>query len=212
MVRIGITGCICAGKSSLCKLLESSYNCLLINADNVGHECYIKDTQCYYKLIENFTNDIIDKESHEIDRRKLGSIVFSSKEKMEALQAIVWPEIRQKLIDQMNIYEANNPNNNVIIVEAAVLLEANWQDLFDIVVLINADDDIVIKRLTNRNNFTIEDANKRLAAQLTLEQRKEKLSNINHIIIDNNEDMDSLISNSEYIKFIEKYFKMNEKC
>lgn len=212
MVRIGITGCICAGKSSLCKLLETSYNCFLINADIVGHECYIKDTQCYNKLIENFTNDILDKESHEIDRRKLGSIVFSSKEKMKILQSIVWPEIRQKLIDQMNIYEANNPNNNVIIVEAAVLLEANWQDLFDIVVLINADDDIVIKRLTNRNNLSREDAILRLAAQLTLVQRKEKLNNINHIIIDNNEDMDSLITNSEYIKFIEKYIKTNEKC
>jgi dephospho-CoA kinase len=206
MVKIGVTGSICSGKSSFCNLLESTYDCIHIDADKVGHECYLPNTTCYYKLIDTFTDIIIDKETNEIDRKILGSIVFSSKEKMDELQSIVWPEIKQKLKEKMNIFENENPEK-IIIVEAAILLEAKWVDLFDVVVLLYADDDVIINRLTSRNNLSIEDATKRLKSQLTINERKDKLQNVNHIIIENNQDMNSLInSNEAYTSFIQTYF------
>ena len=202
MVKIGVTGSICSGKSSFCKLLESTYDCIHIDADKVGHECYLPNTSCYNKLIDAFTDNIVDKETNQIDRKVLGSIVFSNKEKMDELQSIVWPEIKEKLKEKME-----NDSEKIIIVEAAILLEANWTDLFDVVILLYADDDIVINRLTSRNNLSIEDATKRLKSQLTINERKNKLQNVNHIIIENNQDMDSLINNNEaFTNFIQTYF------
>ena len=121
---------------------------------------------------------------------------------MDELQSIVWPEIKEKLKEKME-----NDSEKIIIVEAAILLEANWADLFDVVILLYADDDVIINRLTSRNNLSIEDATKRLKSQLTINERKDKLQNVNHIIIENNQDMNSLINNNEaYNSFIQTYF------
>ena len=77
MVKIGVTGSICSGKSSFCKLLESTYVCVHIDADKIGHECYLPNTTCYYKLIDTFTDIIIDKETNEIDHSYIVSMLHS---------------------------------------------------------------------------------------------------------------------------------------
>ena len=107
-------------------------------------------------MIEIFGNDIVDSRSNDqlIDRKKLGAIVFSDKDKMIQLQAIVWPEIRKKLLEKMQHLEKESNSNRIIIVEAAIMIEANWCDLFDVVVVLIANDDIAIDRLMKRNNLS----------------------------------------------------------
>ena len=207
-MRIGVTGSICAGKSSFCKLLADTYqDTILIDADKVGHECYLPNTDCYNLLVETF-GDIVDiSNNNTIDRKKLGSIVFSDKDKMAQLQSIVWPEIRKKLTEKMEKIEKEYGSDKKVIIEAAIMIEANWYDLFDVVVVLTANDDIAIDRLMKRNNFTKEQAAERLNSQLTVTQRKEKIKDINHIIIENNQNIDHLQNhNMAFNDFITKYF------
>jgi len=205
MVRIGICGSICAGKSTFCKLLESKYQCHLIDADKVGHECYLKDTPCYHKIIEHFSDIVIDEITDEIDRKRLGNIVFNDKVEMINLQEIVWPDIKNKIKNRMEVYEKENPGKNII-VEAAILIEADWLDLFDIIVVLHANDDIALDRLIKRNTLSIDEARRRLNLQLTMAQKKDKLKNVNYIILENNEDMDTLLKSQAYSNFIQTYF------
>jgi dephospho-CoA kinase len=175
----------------------------------IGHECYLPNTDCYHKLIEAFGRDIVDNNNNnnnnnEIDRKKLGSIVFSDKDKMILLQSIVWPEIRKKLIEKMEMIDNSDKK---IIVEAAIMIEANWYDLFDVVVLLTTSEDVAIDRLIKRNNLTKDQAVQRLNSQLTVNQRKEKIKDVTNVIIDNNQDLDYLKNhNDAFNSFIQKYF------
>ena len=204
MVKIGVCGSICAGKSTFCKYLESKYQCHLIDADKVGHECYLKDTPCYNQILEHFSDIVIDEITDEIDRKRLGNIVFNDKDQMTKLQEIVWPDIKNKIQRRIDALEKETPRKPII-VEAAILIEADWADLFDVVVILHADNDIVIDRLVNRNKLSIDEARRRLMLQLTTDQKKDKLKNINHIVIENNQDMETLLNSRAFSSFVETY-------
>ena len=96
---VGVTGGICSGKSTLCSQLDEclrrrfpDYFLVKIDCDVLGHECYQIGTQCYDNLIKNFGNSIVA-EDGSVNRRALGGIVFSDKNKMNELNQIVWPGI-----------------------------------------------------------------------------------------------------------------------
>jgi dephospho-CoA kinase len=93
MIVIGVTGGICSGKSTISRILSSTFGVPVIDADIIGHEAYFPHTTCYDQLIQNFGNTIVN-EDETINRRELGKIVFSNQNKMNELQAIVWPVIR----------------------------------------------------------------------------------------------------------------------
>jgi dephospho-CoA kinase len=96
----------------------------------------------------------VDSNGH-IDRKKLGPIVFSNPENMAKLNLIMHPIIYQMIKENMAKFTSNI---DIIVVEAAVLIEANWQDLFDQIWVVSADEEVVIQRLATRNNFTKEEA------------------------------------------------------
>ena len=95
----------------------------------MGHLAYAKGTDCLQSLVDHFGGDILDEEGN-VNRKVLGGIVFSDPEQMKALNRIVWPAIRILLRDEICRVKSDN-NAGVIVVEAAVLLEAEWTDLVD---------------------------------------------------------------------------------
>lgn len=169
-VFVGLTGGICSGKSTISKILKER-GIPIVDADQLGHRAYAPGTSCFQKLVDNFGPSIVA-EDGSINRRALGTIVFSEKAKMQELNAIVWPEIRQLIIEEIDAYR-NDPSKNVpiVVVEAAIMIEAQWYDLFDHVWVVVTDEATAIQRLIARNSLSEEQARQRLAAQTSNEDR-----------------------------------------
>eukprot|EP01039_Chlorochromonas_danica_P000294 gene295-316_t len=161
-IIIGLTGGICSGKSTAIKIFrEQGYK--VIDADLLGHHAYQVNTPCYHQLIQCFGNDIVNTITGEIDRKVLGGIVFSHTDKMTQLREIVWPEIRRLLIEEL----VKSVDDKVIIIEAAVLIEAHWEDLVDEIWIITSEVETSLQRLMQRNGLSEEQAQQRLAMQLS---------------------------------------------
>lgn len=137
----------------VCKIISKSFSndiIQVIDADLIGHQVYLPNTICYNMIINTFGNDILN-ENHEINRSKLGSIVFSNPNQMNKLKEITWPEIKKSLI--LLIEKYRNENILLIFIEAAILIEAGWIDLIDELWVVVVDPDIACQRLMKRITF-----------------------------------------------------------
>jgi len=169
MRKIALTGNIASGKSEVQSVLVSmGYK--VLDTDLLGHEI-LKKSEEVKEAFKNY--DILD--NNEISRPKLGKVVFSNKDLLSKLNAIVHPKIREMIAE---FFELNKAEEKVF-VAIPLLFEANMEDLFDEIVFIYADDNMCLERLKKRNNFSEEEAKLRINAQ-TLQ--KEKLSKSDIII------------------------------
>jgi dephospho-CoA kinase len=189
MLVIGLTGGVASGKTTVSNILKS-LGVILINADLIGHRTYEKGTDCYHKLIEQFGNTIVA-ENGEINRRRLGDLVFSDKSKMNELTGIVWPAIRKMLIKELDDIRSTvkaGDSPPIVALEAAVMIEAGWTDLVSTLWVIHMDRDVAKGLLMTRNNLSTEEASKRIDSQMSNEERCKQAS---HILY-NNGSLDQL--------------------
>lgn len=177
---IGLTGGICAGKSTIAKVFQEDFGVSVINADVLGHKCYEKGTECYEQLVTNFGESIISPQNGEIDRRALGAIVFNDRCKMKELTDIVWPQIR--CLIQYSIEQLRKSGNSMVLIEAAVLIEAKWTDLVNFLICVEVSLETATSRLMQRNSFSEEEARSRITSQISAEERKKYAD----LVIDNN--------------------------
>jgi dephospho-CoA kinase len=184
MFVIGLIGGIGSGKSSVSEILNS-LGVDVIDADKVGHEVYIPDSEGWRKVISVFGQGIVDQQN-EIDRKKLGAIVFGDPKEMDKLNKLMHP-IMYKLI-QEKINKLADNGVEVVILEAAILLEANWQPLTDEIWLAKSDQEIVIERVQLRNKFTREEIIKRIQSQMSNEEREKHAD----IVISNDGTLEEL--------------------
>lgn len=192
MIVLGVTGGIASGKTTLCHDLKEILHGLkdrklaVIDADKLGHRAYEKDTPCYYSIVEHFGKAVVADDG-EINRKALGGIVFGAPEKMRELEAIVWPVIYGML--EAHIAELRDKEDEklptVCVLEAAVMHEAEWSGLCDVVWTTMADPAIACERLMKRNNLTVEEADKRINSQMTNEARRELVRDTDIIITNN---------------------------
>lgn len=120
---VGLTGAIGSGKSSLANYFKT-LGAEVIDCDQLAHEIYEPNKQCYIKLVLHFGNNILNQDLR-INRTKLGEIVFQDKKKLNELNEIVWPFLEFEI--QHRIEEVRR-THQVVIIEAAVLLQAGWQN------------------------------------------------------------------------------------
>tara|TARA_Y100000994_G_scaffold194380_1_gene163802 strand:- start:530 stop:1135 length:606 start_codon:yes stop_codon:yes gene_type:complete len=184
MFVIGLIGGIGSGKSSVSAILNS-LGVDVIDADKVGHEAYTPDSEGWRKVISAFGQDIVGPEN-EIDRKKLGSIVFSDPSEMEKLNKLMHPIIHD-LVEE-KIQNLADQGINVVVLEAAILIEANWQDLTDEIWLAKANREVVIERVQLRNNFSREEIIKRIESQMSNNDREKHAD----IVIDNDGTIEQL--------------------
>jgi dephospho-CoA kinase len=184
MFVIGLIGGIGSGKTSVSEIL-SSLGVDVIDADKVGHEVYIPDSEGWRKVISVFGQGIVDQQN-EIDRKKLGAIVFGDPKEMDKLNKLMHP-IMYKLI-QEKINKLADNGVEFVVLEAAILLEANWQPLTDEIWLAKADQEIVIERVQLRNKFTREEIIKRIQSQMSNEEREKHAD----IVISNDGTLEEL--------------------
>lgn len=204
---IGITGGIASGKSSARKILQEVHNVTVIDADKLGHACYLPGHPCLTQVLDAFGRDNILDPQGSLDRGKLGSIVFSDPLQLKKLNNIVWPHIRIALDEQLETLKLNSAScsasplettTTIVAVEAAVLIEASWEDLFDEVWVVYVEPDVAIERLMARNHFSRTEAQKRQRSQITNQERLNKCD----ISIPNNQGLNelTLLLNKEFAK------------
>lgn len=122
---IGLVGGIASGKSDLSKRLES-LGAQIIDCDKLAHQLYEPGEECYDKVIQCFGKTIVNEENGQINRRKLGELVFGHPDELNKLNEIVWPSLL-KLAKSKTTERFEATNCDVVILEAAVLLKAGWQ-------------------------------------------------------------------------------------
>lgn len=168
MTIIGLTGGIAAGKSTAAEILRE-YGATVIDADRLGHRSYEPGTPGFQKVVNAFGHDLVAKDGT-IDRRILGGKVFGAPGELERLNAIVWPEIRALIKDEVKQIRASE-DDPIIVLEAAVLLEAKWQDLCDEVWVVLTPVKTAVARLKERNNLAEDAAMARINAQMSNKER-----------------------------------------
>ncbi|HYK64255.1 MAG TPA: dephospho-CoA kinase, partial [Patescibacteria group bacterium] len=143
-ITIGLTGGIGSGKSTAAKIL-AELGAPIIDADKVGHEIYLPQTPAYRELIAAFGEGILGTDGT-IDRRKLGPIVFADPAALRRLNAIVHPKMYARM-GEMVAAMRRGGETRPIVIEAAILIEANWQPLFDEIWLVIASRENVVARV-----------------------------------------------------------------
>jgi dephospho-CoA kinase len=190
---VGITGNIGSGKSTLGKFIELQ-GFEVIDADVIGKTLLLKGEKGYKLVVEKFGEKIL-KENLEIDTGKLGSLVFSSGEKLKLLTSIIHPLIKSELL---KIKERNR--NSVVFVEAAVLIEAKWEKLFDRIITVFAYKGQRILRAAKR--FGIKEAIRREKFQLSY---KEKLKFTDYLVCNTKRPIDMFNQAEKILEEISKY-------
>ena len=181
MIVIGLTGGIGTGKSEVARILEE-IGAYIIDADRLGHSAYLPHSEIWEEVVKEFGYGVLLPDE-EIDRKKLGSIVFNDPVQLAKLNEIMHPRMGQMVA---NIIEGLDAE--VVVVEAALLLEAGWDALVDEVWCTGASEDVVIDRLKARNGLNKEEAQKRINAQMSVDERKSR----SQVMIENNGDLAQL--------------------
>ncbi len=185
MIKVAITGSIASGKSLVEKFLRQE-GATTLDTDKVVHELLEKDKAIIKKVSELFKPIGVDvrNNSGSIDRKKIGQVVFSDKQKLKELEKILHPEVKK-------ITEAffeNNKDKKLIVVCAPLLYEANMENMFNFVITVTACQDIRLERLIKTRNLNREQALNRIGS---LDFGKEKLEKAD-FVIENNGSIEDL--------------------
>lgn len=166
---IGLTGGIASGKSTAARML-GTWGAHVIDADKLGHQAYLRGSKAYDQVIATFGNDVVGDDG-EIDRRALGAKVFGAGNRLSELTDIVWPAIRRLARKEIEQAQRDRPDV-VVVLEAAVLIEAGWQDLVDEVWLTVVDPAVAVARARARDGVDAATVQARIDAQLSNAQRE----------------------------------------
>lgn len=179
MIKVALTGNIASGKSTVQKILEDK-GYKVFDADKIGHK--ILETE-QKTITETFSGYDIS-ENKKISRQKLGKLVFENKDLRKKLENIVHPEIEKEILKIFKRYE----KEEFVFVGIPLLYEAKMDNLFDKVIVICTDENLRIKRITERDNLSKAEALKRINSQMPQEE-KIKLADF---VIENNSDYENL--------------------
>ena len=168
MLRVGLTGGIASGKSTVASLLRDM-DCPVLDADPLGHELLEQGQAAYDEVVRDFGKDVLDSYGN-VDRGKLGPIVFADPQKRTRLNQILHPRI----LDVVRKWFAalDQPGGpELAIVEAALIIEANYHKELDKVIVCWCRPEQQIERLKERG-LTAEQARVRIASQMPMEEKR----------------------------------------
>lgn len=181
---VGLTGGIATGKSTVAGILKAA-GAMIIDADDIARKVVKKDTPAYKQVVGAFGPAILQTDD-EIDRKKLGDIVFNDTSQKEILNAIIHPRVMKETERQLNRISEDQPDE-LVIVDVPLLFETNMQADFRKVILVYAPEYLQLERLMARNAFSEAEAIARIRAQMPIEAKR-KLADF---VIDNSGNLDA---------------------
>jgi dephospho-CoA kinase len=167
MLRVGLTGGLASGKSFVGRALVEM-GCMLIEADLLGHQVMAKGAEAYDSIVAEFPGVLTD--DGEIDRRKLGALVFANPELLQKLNAIVHPAVRARSRRLAEAYAAREPNG-ICVYEAAIITETGSFREYDRLIVASCTEEQQVERAILRDHLTREEVLGRLRRQMPLEQK-----------------------------------------
>ena len=201
---IGLTGGIGSGKSTVSNYLKE-LGAKIIDGDIIARAVVVPEKPAWKAIVETFGNEILLADLS-LNRLKLGEIVFNNKKAKELLENIISPYIAAEINKQLNSFK--KVKNIIVVLDLPLLYENNWDKITDENWVVFVEQDIQIKRLCDRNNFTIEQALSRINNQLPLFKKAGKAN----VVIDNNFDIENtkqqVLANWQEV---EKRIKTNER-
>jgi len=181
VLKIGLTGGIASGKSTICDLF-SQFNIPIIDADIIARELVEPDKDAYIKIVQQFGAGILQK-NLTLDRKKLRKLIFSDPISKNKLEAILHPQIRQQLQEQ-----SAQQSTTYCILAIPLLIETNMTDLVDHIIVVDITESQQVNRLCQRDNISETEARTIIKSQ----SRREERLIIADDIIYNNEPIDDL--------------------
>lgn len=163
---LGLTGISGSGKSSVARQLRN-LGASVIDSDQLGHRAYAPGGPAYQPVVEAFGTDILHKDGI-INRKVLGSRVFGNKKQLKVLTDIVWPVIAKLAREEMDLAVAQG--KTVCVIDAAMLLEAGWQDMVHEVWTVVIPETEAVRRIVERDGLSEAAAKSRLQNQMSGQQ------------------------------------------
>lgn len=185
MVVVGLTGGIGSGKSTVARLLAAR-GALVVDADVIARQVVGSGGPAHEAVVARFGPGVLD--GGDLDRRALAEIVFADRAAREDLNDIVHPAVREEMLAQVAALGAANPEG-IVILDIPLLAESG-RELYPVagVLTVDAPVDLAIRRLVQKRGFTATEAQARIAAQATREERHA----IADVVIDNSGDLEHL--------------------
>jgi dephospho-CoA kinase len=181
MIKIGLTGGIGTGKSTVCNILRNE-GFKVIDADVIAKEVIEKNPQILEMVRKQFGSGFFDWRG-EFRRREFGNHIFRFTKERIKYENIIIPYIKKTLEENTKSYEKKG--EKIVIIDAPTLIENNMQDEMDYIILVCVDNSVQIQRVMSRDKLSKPDAVTRINAQMSLEAKKE----FANIIIDNNGEL-----------------------
>ncbi|CAH1200009.1 dephospho-CoA kinase [Paenibacillus sp. LjRoot153] len=177
-MNIGLTGGIACGKSTVSRMLVSR-GALLIDADQIARDVVEPGSPVLEQVAAHFGQAVIGPDGS-LQRKKLGEIIFGSPEARKQLDGLLHPPIRAKMREQMTLYERDFPTK-LVVVDVPLLIESNLVSMFEEIMVVYIPRHLQLERLMQRDGLSAENAQLRLDAQMSIEEKR-KLADI---VIDN---------------------------
>jgi dephospho-CoA kinase len=185
MITVGLTGGIGSGKSTVAQIL-GEFGAPFLDADKVAHTTYAPGASAYEAVIAAFGAEVLAPD-RTIDRKRLGAIVFGNPGQLNKLTSIVWPATFDSI--RRNVAELRASGAKLpIVIEAAILIEANWQPLFDEIWLVRAPREQVLARIEIQRGLKPSETDARIRAQLADQERAKHAT----LVIENNGSIEDL--------------------
>ena len=169
-LTIGLTGGIASGKSTVTKMIRE-LGIPVIDADQVARDVVKVGEEAYTQIVATFGQDILQTNG-EIDRAKLGAIVFHNEQERKKLNAIVHPAVRRRMMAEKEEYVQSGAKT--IVLDIPLLFESELTHLIDKVIVVYVDDEVQLERLMKRNGFSKEEALARIRSQMSLREKVKK--------------------------------------
>ena len=177
--RIGLTGGIASGKTTIAKYISSKKNIKILDADNYSRKCIQSGTESYQKIVSYFGQEIIDKKSKEkeINRNLLKEIIFNDATKRLWIENLLHPLIKEKMKNDCLI----NKKEKILLLVIPLLFEANFTDLCTEIWIVSCPSHVQIERLIKRDKIT--------------EKAAKQIINIQSLYIENEKKSDVILDN-----------------
>jgi dephospho-CoA kinase len=188
-VRVGLTGGIASGKSTVAELLVE-LGAVLIDGDALAREVVARGTPGLARVVEEFGEDLVTAEG-DLDRAALGRIVFADESARRRLEAITHPLIFERYAE----LEAAAPPGAVVVHDIPLLAESGRADTFDAVIVVDVPAELQVERMVRDRGWTRDEAESRIAAQAS---REDRLA-IATYVIDNTGSLDDLRAQVEAV-------------
>jgi dephospho-CoA kinase len=169
MLRVGLTGSIGVGKSFVSGVL-AELGCRVLDADEIAREVVAPGSSALRDVVKAFGPEILQSDGT-LDRSKLGALVFADPDKRATLNSILHPDIIAQQDQRLRKWEIEEPNG-IAVVDAALMIESGGYKRFDKLIVVHCRDEVQLERVMARNNLSREEAQKRIGAQMSQEEKK----------------------------------------